>query len=142
MKRGTDIFRDLNGCLVTIIRRNRMGDMICALPIFARLKEVLPGARLRIVCDPAGASIAAASPPVDEVISIKKGINRLHTAWRNRAAVRGSQVVINAKIGFDTLAARLASSSRAPWRIGFEAVPRGRKSKYYTHPLPLPATPL
>ncbi|HEY0256557.1 MAG TPA: hypothetical protein VGC39_03860, partial [Candidatus Methylacidiphilales bacterium] len=42
---------------ILVIRRNRMGDMICTLPLLHALRKGYPTAHLTVACDPAGAPI-------------------------------------------------------------------------------------
>ena len=123
---------------ILVIRRNRMGDMICTLPLLNALRQRFPAAYLRVVCDALGEPVARASGAVDDVHVLKKGLNRWHMALRNVSALRGFDLAIGVKGGFDKVLAAMVRLSGARSRIGFQAVEAGSRSFFYTHPLPLP----
>jgi ADP-heptose:LPS heptosyltransferase len=120
---------------ILVIRRNRMGDMICTLPLLRALREKFPQATLKVVCDELGAPIAQACEAVDEVVVLKKGFNRLHTRFRNRRQLRNRDLTIGVKVGFDKTLAALIRCSGARYQIGFAD---DAKASIYTHPVPLP----
>ncbi len=119
-----------------VIRRNRMGDMICTLPLLRALRRRFPRARMTVACDAAGFPIAQACSAVDRVILLRRG-------WRLWMAPLGSprqwqdfDGVIAVKAGFDRRLGWLARLTNAARRIGYEDGPR---SDFYTDPIPLPA---
>jgi ADP-heptose:LPS heptosyltransferase len=116
-----------------VIRRNRMGDMICTLPLLHALRQAFPQAHLAVACDAPGAPIATASGVVDHVI-ILGSIGGLG-AFRAARRLQDYTCVLAAKGGFDRRLARFTRLTNAPRRIGFDAAP----SIYYTDPLPSPA---
>ncbi len=124
---------------ILVIRRNRMGDMICTVPLLRALRHSLPGAHIKVACDSGGYSIAQSCGAADEVYLLKAGLNRWHTRSRNQRALRGFDLVIAVKGGFDRLLASMAKASRARWRVGFEQSDRSKKPRFYSHALPLPS---
>jgi heptosyltransferase-3 len=118
-----------------VIRRNRMGDMICTLPLLRALRRRFPRARITVACDQAGVPIAQACSAVDRVILLRRG-------WRLWTAPFGSprqwqdfDGVLAVKAGFDRRLGWLARLTNAARRIGYEDGPR---SDFYTDPVPLP----
>jgi heptosyltransferase-3 len=115
-----------------VIRRNRLGDMICALPLLHALRGGFPKAHLAVACDPPGASIATASGVVNEVIVLGSG--GAFSLFGNARRLQGFDWVIVAKGGCDRRQATLARLTSGTGRIGFDVSP----SLYYTDPVPLP----
>jgi len=120
---------------ILVIRRNRMGDMICTLPLIRALREKFPKVVIRVACEKTGEPIARACGAVDEVVVLKKGVNRLHTLLRNLRSLRGFDLAIGVKAGYDRHLAAMVRWSGAACRIGFS--PDG-KTGCYNYPLPLP----
>jgi ADP-heptose:LPS heptosyltransferase len=125
---------------ILIIRRNRMGDMIYTLPLFHALRRHFPQAHLTVACDPPGASIAQACPPVNDVIVLEPGWNPWQAALKNAARLQDYDWVVAAKGGFDRRLAVLTRLTNAAIRIGFERRV-DRPSAYYTDPVALPDEP-
>jgi ADP-heptose:LPS heptosyltransferase len=121
---------------ILVIRRNRLGDMICTLPLLHAVRGRFPQAHLAVACDPPGAPIASASGVVDEVALLRSGGAFLLLG--NARRLQGFDWVIVAKGGFDRRQATLARLSNGVRRAGFDATP----SLYYTDPVPLPGTPV
>ncbi len=125
---------------ILVIRRNRMGDMICTLPLLHALRKHYPTAHLAVACDPPGAPIAGACEAVNEVIVLKPGWNRWQAVIRNAAQLQDYNWVIATKGGFDLRLAALARLTNATRRIGFESV-TNQISDYYTDAVALPQNP-
>lgn len=123
---------------ILVIRRNRMGDMICTLPLLHALRKNYPTAHLVVACDAAGAPIARACPAVNEVMVLEARWNRWLMTVRNAARLQDFDWVIAVKGGFDRRLAVLARLTNAARRIGFEGDP---VSRYYTAPVALPENP-
>lgn len=125
---------------ILIIRRNRMGDMICALPMIRQLRKNHPQAWIRVLCDRPGEVVALASGLVDEVVVMEHGLGRYGDVIENRQFVKGFDYVFGVKVGFDTLAASLVYLSGASRRLGF--VPEGddeiKEGFFYTDPVEIP----
>jgi ADP-heptose:LPS heptosyltransferase len=123
---------------ILVIRRNRMGDMLCTLPLFRVLRVHFPTARISVACDKAGAPIARACPAVDRVIVLNSTWTRRLPPVFNAVRLQNHDWVLVAKGGFDRRLARLAPLAHAAVTIGFDPAAPGR-SDFYTHPVMLPA---
>lgn len=123
-----------------VIRRNRMGDMICALPMLRQLRKSYPQAWIRVLCDREGEPLATASGLCDETIVLEKRGGRHRKILANARWVRGFDIVLAVKVGFDSLAASLAYLSCAPRRIGFveSSDPEIKEPFFYTDPVEKP----
>jgi heptosyltransferase-3 len=123
---------------ILVIRRNRMGDMICTLPLLEEIRRHFPAAHLAVACDAPGAPIARASSAVNETILLEGRGFRWLALFRNARRIQNFDWVIAAKGGFDRHLAGLVRLSNGARRIGFD---REETSAYYTDPVPLPADP-
>jgi heptosyltransferase-3 len=121
---------------ILVIRRNRMGDMICTLPLLRALRRRFPAAHLAVACDAPGAPIAQACPAVDRVIPLRPGWSRWTALFGNARGLQDFDWVIACKAGFDQRLALLARLTNAARRIGYENT---AASEFYTDPLPIPA---
>lgn len=117
-----------------VIRRNRMGDMICTTPLLHALRLRFPQARIDVACDREGAPIAQSCGAVNTVRILGRG---WFGAAVNAMRLRGYDAVIAVKGGFDKRLATLARMTDAPVRIGFESTHTAatHRSRYYTHPV-------
>jgi heptosyltransferase-3 len=124
-----------------VIRRNRMGDMICTLPLLHALRDALPPeARLNVLTEQAGSPIAQACGVADEVIVLKRGSARWQPLVLSMGVFRGYDLVIAVKGGYGRLIARMSWLSRAPYRIGYLG-PENQGKRAYTHRLQMPSEP-
>ncbi len=122
---------------ILVIRRNRLGDMICTLPLLYALRRHYPKALLTVACDPTGEPIARACQAVNDVIVLEMVGNRWLGVLKNAKRLQGFDWVIAAKGGFDRRLAALACLTHGAIRIGFEKSKR-KPSLYYTHPVAPP----
>jgi len=122
---------------ILVIRRNRLGDMICTLPLLQALRRHFPQAHLAVACDAAGAPIARACGAVNEVIELLPRRTRWFPLLRNAGRLQGFDWVIAAKGGFDRRLALLTKLTHGAIRIGFEP-PSEKDSAYYTDPVAPP----
>ncbi|PTY04170.1 hypothetical protein DB346_05125 [Verrucomicrobia bacterium LW23] len=136
---------------ILILRRNRMGDMLCAYPLVRAVRTAFPGAVIHIACDAMAAPVARACPHADGVVQLSPGLHRWHMAVRNAPRLQGYDAAIAVKGGFDLVLALLLRITNAPIRIGFapkasatDPAPTGPASlpapvaDFYTHTLPPP----
>ena len=123
---------------ILVIRRNRMGDMLCTLPLLHVLRIHFPEARITVACDEPGADVARACPSVDRVIVLNSTWTRRLSPVFNAVRLQNHDWVLVAKGGFDRRLARLAPLTHAAVTIGFDPAAPGR-SDFYTHPVALPA---
>ena len=125
---------------ILVIRRDRLGDMIDALPLLHALRRHYPKALLSVACDPPGAAIAQACPAVNEVILLQPDWNPWQALVKNAERLQEHDWVLAAKAGFDRQLAMLTRLTSAAVRIGFERR-ADRASAYYTDPVALPPNP-
>jgi ADP-heptose:LPS heptosyltransferase len=125
---------------ILVIRRDRLGDMIDALPLLHALRRHYPKAHLSVACDPPGAAIAQACPSVNEVIVLQPDWNPWQALVKNAELLQEYDWVLAAKAGFDRQLAMLTRLTSAAVRIGFERR-ADRVSAYYTDPVALPQNP-
>jgi len=121
---------------ILVIRRNRMGDMICTLPMLRALRHRFPKAHLAVACDAPGVPIAQACSAVDRVIPLRRGGALWLAPFMRPREWQDFDWVIAAKAGFDSRLALLARLTNAARRIGYESA---AASDFYTDPLPIPA---
>ena len=121
---------------ILVIRRNRMGDMICTLPLLRALRRQFPAAHIVVACDAAGAPIAEACSAVNRVILLRQGWNRWLASIDAAHGLQDFDWVIAAKAGFDKRLAFLVRLTNAARRIGYE---NAASSKFYTDPVAIPA---
>ncbi|HSI85636.1 MAG: glycosyltransferase family 9 protein [Candidatus Methylacidiphilales bacterium] len=133
---------------ILILRRNRMGDMLCAYPLIRAIRLAYPEAVIHIACDKAALAVAQACPHADGAILLRPGWHRWHMALRNAGDLQGYDVAVAVKGGFDLVLASLLRLTNAPMRIGFRPKDSERSgsdvaisseiSAFYTHILPPP----
>ena len=110
---------------ILAIRRNGIGDMICALPTLRALRRTFPEARLDILASEANAEIALASGAVDEVFVYRRGAgifrNHYFNLYRIMPAIRAREheLAIAISGGPSALLEAITYATRIPWRIGF-----------------------
>jgi ADP-heptose:LPS heptosyltransferase len=122
---------------ILVIRRNRIGDMVCTVPLLHALRRHHPNAHIAVACDPVAAPVAQSCEALNEVVVLASGWNPWQAAYRNAAALQGYDIVIAAKGGFDRKLGVLTRLTNAPTRIGFQNC-SNRGSLYYTDPVPIP----
>ncbi len=73
---------------IAVVRRNGLGDLLCACPLLSFLKEKLPQAKITLFVDHRNAPLVKYLPLVDEVALFPKRGNKyfvhLATAWKYR----------------------------------------------------------
>ena len=57
---------------ILIIRRNNIGDMICAIPMFRTLRKAFSDARITVLAEESNAGIIERASFIDETIVFKK----------------------------------------------------------------------
>jgi ADP-heptose:LPS heptosyltransferase len=132
---------------ILVIRRNRMGDMICTLPLVGNLKRHFPKCRITVACDTLGEPIARSCPVVDDVVVLKNGgpFGRWGAIIADARRLQNFDWVIGVKGGFDLKLACLVRWTNAPVRVGFPNSSRRTDLKkaelYYTDVAELPDDP-
>lgn len=108
---------------ILIIRRNNIGDMICAIPALRAIRRELPLAHITVLAGYLNSGIINGSSFIDEVIVYKKGrgiySNKYIGYWRllSRRKER-FDLAIALKIGFSSTLSLITLISRARLRMG------------------------
>jgi ADP-heptose:LPS heptosyltransferase len=137
-RRDGAVSRELGCARVLVIRRNRLGDMICTLPLLHALKRHFSSVHLVVACDEPGAPIARACDAVDETIVLEaRGFLWLRLL-RDAKRLQGFDWVIAGKGGFDRRVASLTRLTNGIRSIGF-AENDAAGFAYFTDPVTLPA---
>lgn|GEM_PF-6584942 len=121
-----------------LVRRNKMGDMICALPSIHSLRRAIPDAFIHVLCDAGGREILAATGLTDRISVIDSGFFGPHGFWRASRTLQNFDAALSMKIGFDRKAARLIRASGAALRLGFAGPHPGMSERYFNRVLPCP----
>src|ERR1043166_9991806 len=117
---------------ILVIRRDNIGDLVCATPLFAALRRHQPDAHIAALVNSYNAGVLEGNPDLDAVHAYTKlkhrmpGESLLGTAlasWRLLSALRKPAFdhVILAKSGFDRHGLAMARRIRARNIIGFAA---------------------
>lgn len=110
---------------VLLIRRNGIGDMICALPLIRGLRAAWPHVQLDILAGERNACILDHLNLVDHIFLYSRGDGLLRNHYLNLpllvAPIRrqGYDLVIAIKAGFSSLLGVIAYATRIPWRLGY-----------------------
>lgn len=126
---------------ILLIRRNGIGDMICALPLFRRLRARFPQARIDVLASERNACILQGVRAVDHVLVYHRGgglaRNHYFNLRRLMAPIREERydVAIAATGGFSALVAVITYATGVPRRVGF--VPRGGHRLDFCFNLPI-----
>jgi ADP-heptose:LPS heptosyltransferase len=115
---------------ILVVRRDNIGDLVCATPLFAALRRHYPGAHIAALVNSYNAAVLAGNPDVDAVHVYTKlkhrrpGESWIATAlasWRLLAALRKPPFdhVILAKSGFDRHGLAMARRLRSRNIVGF-----------------------
>jgi heptosyltransferase-3 len=115
---------------ILVIRRDNIGDLVCATPLLAALRRSYPGAHIAALVNSYNAGVLAGNPDVDAVHAYTKlkhrgpGESWIATAiatWRLLSALRKPPFdhVILAKSGFDRHGLAMARRLRARNIVGF-----------------------
>lgn len=116
---------DLKGNInnILVIRRNNIGDMICAVPALKTLRREFPDASLTVLAERTNSIIIRDAPYVDHLIIFKKGRgiykNKYMNVWKlfreNRVKF---DLAIVLKAGFSSTSALMTLISGARYRMG------------------------
>jgi ADP-heptose:LPS heptosyltransferase len=108
---------------ILIIRRNNIGDMICAIPIFRTIRKEFPQAHITILADSMNAGIIEDASFVDKVIVYKKGQGIYRNKYVNYYRLFKQNntrfdLAIVVKIGFSSTSSLITLLSGARLRMG------------------------
>jgi ADP-heptose:LPS heptosyltransferase len=124
---------------ILVIRRNGIGDMVCALPVLRALKRGFPLCRITVLADRENAAIARFCEAVDEVLVFplrpRLFRGRSWEAWRVGRELRKRKfdLVLGVSGSFSRLLARLVYGTGAPKRVGTISPERAPDPFYFTH---------
>lgn len=129
---------------ILLIRRNGIGDMICALPLMRSVRAAFPQARIELLASGVNAGVARSAAVADEVLVYppRSGIYRNKYANLFRVARelrrRAYDLVVAVTGGHSTFLGSIAYATGAPWRAGY--VP-ARAEPYFAYTLPVDPPP-
>jgi heptosyltransferase-3 len=113
---------------ILVIRRDNIGDLVCATPLFSALRKRYPEAHIAALVNSYNAGVLAGNPEVDAVHVYTKLKHRRQSLFRTLAErlrllselrKQGFDHVILAKSGFDRHGRALARRIRPKNLIGF-----------------------
>lgn len=130
---------------ILVIRRDNIGDLVCATPLFDALRSRHPDAHIAALVNSYNAGVLSGNPALDAVHAYTKlkhrapgesWLGNLRAQFRLHAALRAQayDYAILAKSGFDRHGLALARRIRPRHIVGF-APPGERKAKAITLPL-------
>jgi len=108
---------------ILIIRRNNIGDMICAIPVLKTIRREFPQAYITVLADSTNAGIIEGASFIDRVLIYKKGEglfkNKYLNHWRlfRESGIR-FDLAIALKIGFSSTLSLITLISGARLRAG------------------------
>lgn len=110
---------------VLLIRRNGIGDMICALPLIRNIRAAWPGVKLDVLASDKNACVLDRLGVADHV----------HVYWRGKGVFRnhyfnlprivgpireqGYDLLVAIKGGFSPLLGVVSYATQIPWRLGY-----------------------
>jgi ADP-heptose:LPS heptosyltransferase len=110
---------------ILLIRRNGIGDMICALPLVRRVRAGFPDARIDLLASERNAPILAHLGLVDRVLVYRRGHGLLRNHYFNLRRFMGPvraeryDLAIAIAGGFSKLLAVITYATGVPRRVGF-----------------------
>ncbi|MBV9463688.1 MAG: glycosyltransferase family 9 protein [Verrucomicrobiae bacterium] len=125
---------------ILAIRRNGIGDMVCALPVLRGLKKAYPRASLTVLASRENAEIARCCEAVDRVLVYPLGgglplRGRTWQSWRTAKALRRMKfdIVVGISGSFSRLLAVMVYGTGAGKRVGTIPPELASDPFYYTH---------
>ncbi|MDP3296457.1 MAG: hypothetical protein Q8N09_02520 [Thermodesulfovibrionia bacterium] len=67
---------------ILIIRRNNIGDMICAIPVLRTIRREFPQAHVTVLADSTNAGIIEGASFIDSLLVLKKNQGIYKNKWR------------------------------------------------------------
>jgi ADP-heptose:LPS heptosyltransferase len=118
---------------ILIQRIDRLGDMICALPVIEALKVKWPNSKITVVASPANSQIVENHPHVNDVIVFSRNGRRVSQFFKTISLIRKRHFDIAILLYPSLFWAWVCTLSRIPIRIGngFEFISR----LLVTHPV-------
>jgi len=130
---------------ILLIRRNGIGDMICALPLVRRVRAGFPEARIDMLASERNAPILAHLALVDRVLVYRRGHGLLRNHYFNlrrfMRPVRAERYDLAIAIagGFSKLLAVITYATGVPRRVGFVPAAGHALDFCYSAPVAQPA---
>jgi len=110
---------------ILLIRRNGIGDMICALPMIRNLRAARPRVQLDILAGEDNACVLQDLGLVDRIHLYRRGHRLMRNHYLNLPRLmepiheQAYDLVIAIKGGFSPLLAVISHATRIPWRLGY-----------------------
>lgn len=130
---------------ILVIRLNKIGDMICAVPLFKTLRKNFKNARITVFTEEPSIDLLEGSGLADGFIAYKKGMrlfrNRYLDCWRlmrehkREAGIDRFDIAIAVKGGFSSFLATITFFSRARIRIGYASSEKRLSNLFYNFPV-------
>jgi ADP-heptose:LPS heptosyltransferase len=123
---------------ILIIRMNRIGDMICTVPLIKSLRKEFPAARITVLAESSNAEIIRHEPYIDRVIVYERPSGSFRSRILNIIRVlKGADfdLAIGVKGGFSSFLAAAALLSGARFRIGYVARRKRLMNWFYNLPV-------
>jgi heptosyltransferase III len=128
--------KDINNILV--VRMNRLGDMICTIPLLKTLKSEFPDALITVLAESSNAEVIKYEPYVDRVIVYRRPSGVFRSRILNiLRALRGADfdLAIGVKGGFSSFLAWTTFLSGARYRIGYVSGRKRLLDRFYNMPV-------
>ncbi len=138
---GVSPFRRDDVASILIVRMNRLGDMICTIPLIKTVRKAFPEARITVLAESSNAEIIRHEPYIDSLLVYKRGTGIYRSRVLNILKIlRGNRfdLAIGVKGGFSSFLATAALLSGAAFRIGYISRKKRLMNRFYN----LPAAPI
>lgn len=123
---------------ILVIRMNRIGDMICTIPLLKTLRKEFPDANLTVLAEEANSAIIKNEPYINKVLVYKKGMGIYRNRFINiiKTFRRMSfDLAIGVKGGFSSFLASAALLSGARIRVGYVSNRKHIMNLFYNLPV-------
>ncbi len=110
---------------ILLIRRNGIGDMICALPLIRNIRAAYPKAQLDILASEKNACVLDHLNLVNHIFLYHRGEGIFRNHYFNLHRIlkpihqENYDLVIAIKGGFSSLLAVISYATKIPWRFGY-----------------------
>jgi heptosyltransferase III len=110
---------------VLLIRRNGIGDMICALPLIRQIRNTWPHVQLDMLCSESNARLLTDHKLIDQIFVYRRGTGIFRNHYLNLPTLlkpiraEAYDVAIAIKGGFSPLLAIITYATQARWRLGY-----------------------
>ena len=113
---------------IMVVRNDKIGDLICSLPVFEALKKACPQAKITLVSSTYNAKAAEGNPYIDKILRYEKHKHsnnsfRLFSAWCQYRFLRRLRkmrfdLAIGLRSHFSKTQSLIVFASGAPYRLG------------------------